>query len=120
MRCFRARSCCSQPIFFMSFMFFMVTRCQALAPLIALAAVANLNAGTTQAFLRPLDVSTPIPYFVADGRGKTGFRSSDLELARWAFDAWQRTAANTIRFVPSPESGAIVRLYWAEPTEGQY
>lgn len=80
----------------------------------------GFRAVSSQAVLAPLDISGPIPSFVADGRRKTGFRATDPELARWALAAWQRTSGNAIRFEPAPESSALVRLYWAEPTEGQY
>jgi hypothetical protein len=63
---------------------------------------------------------TTIPYFIADGRARTGFRQSDLELARWAFDAWERSAGGELHFVPAAEAQALVRLYWAEPSDGQY
>jgi Matrixin len=81
---------------------------------------ASVLAAPPQALLRALDISSPIPYFIADGRGKTGFRATDMELARWALAAWQRTSGDAIRFEPAPESSALVRLHWTEPTEGQY
>lgn len=77
-------------------------------------------AAPPQAIFSRLDISGAIPYFIADGRGKTGVRDGDAELARWALDAWQRSSGNVIRFDAAPESSAIVRVYWAEPTEGQY
>jgi hypothetical protein len=67
-----------------------------------------------------LDASQPVPYFIADGAGRAGFRSGDLELANWALASWQRHAGAALRLVPGPESTAIVRLYWANPREGQY
>jgi hypothetical protein len=67
-----------------------------------------------------LDAKDPITYFIADGNGKTGYRSSDRELAQWALEAWRRAAARSFRLEPAPESRALVRLYWAEPGEGQY
>jgi hypothetical protein len=73
-----------------------------------------------QALFRPLDISDPIQYFIAEGREKTGFRAGDVELARWALAAWQRTSGNAIRFEPASEASALVRLYWVEPAEGQY
>jgi hypothetical protein len=69
---------------------------------------------------QPLDASEPIPYFIADGTGRTGFRTTDRELAAWAIAAWQRTAGSALRLEVAPESTAIVRLYWATPREGQY
>src|SRR5437870_11084368 len=69
---------------------------------------------------RLLDPSAPIPYFVADGTGRTGFRASDRELATWALDTWQRHAGGELRFVKAEEADALVRVYWAGPREGQY
>ena len=67
-----------------------------------------------------LDTKSPITYFIADGTGKPGFRSTDRELAQWALQAWQRSARNSFRFAAAPESGALIRLYWAGPDGGQY
>ena len=69
---------------------------------------------------QPLDASQPIPYFIADGTGRAGFRATDRELAGWAMAAWQRNAGTTLRLDAGPESAAMVRLYWANPREGQY
>jgi hypothetical protein len=80
----------------------------------------SVLAAPSQAILAPFDISRAIPYFIADGRGKTGFRATDTGLARWALDDWQRSSGQAIRFDPAPESSALVRLYWAEPSEGQY
>jgi hypothetical protein len=70
--------------------------------------------------LEALDAKEPIPYFIADGTGRAGYHSSDRELAQWALGAWQRSVGKTLRFVPGPESSALVRLYWAESNDGQY
>lgn len=85
-----------------------------------LAMAAGVLAAAPRAVLQPFDISIAIPYFIGEGRGKTGFRATDGELARWALEAWQRTSGNAIRFESAPESSALVRLYWAEPTDGQY
>jgi hypothetical protein len=77
-------------------------------------------AAPSQAMLARFDLSRPVPYFIADGKGKTGFRATDVGLARWALEDWQRSSGQAIRFEPAPESSALVRLYWAEPSEGQY
>jgi hypothetical protein len=88
--------------------------------LVASLAGASVLAAPSQAILAPFDVSSPLPYFIADGKGKTGFRATDRELARWALEDWQRSSDHAIRFERAPESSALVRLYWAEPSEGQY
>jgi hypothetical protein len=69
---------------------------------------------------QPLDASQPIPYFIADGTGRAGFRPTDRELAGWAMAAWQRNAGTGLKLSVGPESEALVRLYWANPREGQY
>jgi hypothetical protein len=69
---------------------------------------------------RALDVTHAVTYFIAEGSERTGFRPADRQLAIWALDAWRRSAANALRFEPSVESDAIVRLYWAERSEGQF
>ena len=70
--------------------------------------------------LVPLDARNPIPYFIADGAGRTGYRSSDRELAQWALAAWQRNAGGKLQFVAGAESAALIRLYWAQENNGQY
>jgi hypothetical protein len=57
---------------------------------------------------------------VADGAGRTGYRPGDRELAGWAIKAWERSAGAGLRFEPAPEAGALLRVYWADPEEGQY
>lgn len=69
---------------------------------------------------RTLDAKSPITYFIADGSGRTGFRASDRQLALWALEAWQRSAAKALRFEPATESTALVRLYWVDANDGQY
>jgi hypothetical protein len=69
---------------------------------------------------RALDTKNPITYFIAEGSGQTAYRSSDRELALWAFEAWQRSGAKSLRFKAAPESRALIRLYWAEPNGGEY
>ena len=70
---------------------------------------------------QPLDASEPIPYYIADGASRAGFRPGDRELAGWAMAAWQRHAGTAFNLVAAPqEATAIVRLYWADPREGQY
>jgi hypothetical protein len=90
-------------------------------PLIATVAIGARLLGTSSQGLVPVfDISHPIPYFIADGKGKAGFRAADTALARWALADWQRSSGEAIRFEAAPESAALVRLYWAEPSEGRY
>ena len=44
----------------------------------------------------------------------TACEPGDTELARWAFEAWQREAGGRLVFTPADsESGARIRLHWA-------
>jgi hypothetical protein len=84
-------------------------------------ALGTPRAGARQSAMpQALDKKSPITYFIADGSGKPGYRSSDRELAMWALQAWQRSAANGFRFAASTESSALIRLYWAGPDSGEY
>jgi hypothetical protein len=77
--------------------------------------------GRQSAAARTLDAASPITYFIGDGSPRSGFRPADRQLATWAFQAWERSSAQQFRFQPSAaESTAVVRLYWAESSEGQY
>jgi hypothetical protein len=86
-----------------------------------LGALGTARAGTPQsAGPRALDATHAVTYFIATGSEGTGFRPSDRQLALWALDAWRRSAANVLRFAPAAEADAIVRLYWAGRSEGQF
>jgi matrixin len=61
-----------------------------------------------------------VTYFIAQGNRNTGYRPGDHELALWAFQAWQRSAGNGLRFESASESEALIRLKWAEPGGGEY
>jgi hypothetical protein len=81
----------------------------------------TLRAGAQQSVMpQALDEKSPITYFIADGNGKPGYHSSDRELARWALEAWQRSAVKGLRFAAATESSALIRVYWAGPEGGEY
>jgi len=67
----------------------------------------------------PQDSRPRLSYFVSDGDAGTGYRPSDRELALWAFEAWERSAAGSFRLEPAPEEDALVRVYWVPPN-GSY
>jgi hypothetical protein len=70
---------------------------------------------------RVLDRRSPVTYFIDEGNGTAGFRTGDRQLARWALEAWQRSAQTGLRFEAVAEpSTAIVRVRWADPSGGQY
>jgi hypothetical protein len=85
-----------------------------------IAASAGVSADARQLLGAPLDGREPIGVFIATGDARTGFRQTDRDLARWAFEAWMRTAGTGLRLVHRTEAEALVRLYWAGPNDGQY
>lgn len=97
------------------------TAASAFAFILFIVALSTLRASGRQSTLpRALDAKDPITYFIAEGSGQTGYRSSDRELALWALEAWQRSAAKNLRLKAATESQALIRLYWAEPNGGEY
>ncbi len=85
-------------------------------------------AGTSQsptgaqelATIGPLDASSPITYFIADGVAGAEFLDSDRDLAVWALQAWERSANGALRLEPGPESTARLRVYWVPASFGLY
>jgi len=69
-------------------------------------------------FFAPLDTSEPVGYYVSAGGG--GFRPGDPQLARWALEAWQRASGGPLRFRPTPEGEALLRIRWVGAGEGRY
>jgi hypothetical protein len=52
---------------------------------------------------------------------ETGCLSGDVQLARWAFDAWQQASGGRLHFAPTENRAAgVIRLVWATPTDGLY
>ena len=75
---------------------------------------------TAQSRRQPLDLSVPITFFIADGAGRTGYQAGDRDLAKWALDDWQRASGVPLRLTAAPEAAALIRVYWADPADGQY
>lgn len=51
----------------------------------------------------------------------TGCHASDAELAKWAFEAWQRDSEGALAFSASPnQEHARIRIHWASGTSGLY
>ena len=73
-----------------------------------------------QSMGRRLDSSAPISYYVSAGDTATGFVGGDRQLAAWALEQWQKASGGTLRFMPSVESDATLRVYWADARAGQY
>ena len=62
------------------------------------------------------------PYWVAPCTNpETGCVTGDIQLARWAFDAWQKASGGRLHFtVVENRADAVIRLVWATPAEGLY
>jgi hypothetical protein len=93
-----------------------------LLPLACLAAVVASSRASAQELrpLGPLDERGVVTYFVATGAADARYRDEDRDLAAWAIGEWERAARGKLRFEPSDEATALVRLYWVEADAGQY
>ena len=67
-----------------------------------------------------LDASGRVTYFIAEGARGSQYRPADRDLATWALKAWETSAGGALRFEPSPEADALVRVYWVPASDGQY
>jgi hypothetical protein len=86
---------------------------------VCLLAAATTVSAQSLAPLGPL-ASGRVPYFIAEGEQQSGFRASDVELARWALRAWEQAVGGAIRFEPAAEDEALVRVHWVAPNFGMY
>jgi len=86
----------------------------ALLPGVVLSVALSAQSSRT---LEPLDDSGRVTYFIADGEPGSAYSASDRDLATWALKAWERNTGGALRFEPSNEQDALVRVHWA-PAEG--
>lgn len=85
--------------------------------MVKLAAISIIVAG----LFSPQLSRDPIPFFIEDGRGVPGYRESDRELAKMAFDAWSRESSGKLKFTPAEERDvALIRLRWVSAHEGLF
>ena len=70
--------------------------------------------------LEPIDATGRVTYFIADGEPGSEYRPSDRDLATWALGAWERSLGGALRFEPSREQDALVRVHWVRAEAGQY
>ena len=93
-----------------------------LAAFLAIAALVVRGAGAAQQLptLEPLDRNGRVTYYIADGMRGSEYRASDRQLATWALGAWERATNGALRFEPSPEEDALIRIYWVPASGGQY
>ena len=92
---------------------------RALAVCLAFAVAAT---GLSAQTIAPLQPAAPgrIPYFIAQGEPTSEFRPLDVELATWALRAWEKAVDGALKFEPSSEDEALVRVHWVGPAGGQY
>ncbi len=70
--------------------------------------------------LKPLELDGPIPYFIAPGLAKLGYRPADAQLAEWALAAWSRATGGVLCFYPAEGTKALLRIYWSPVKDGLY
>jgi len=52
---------------------------------------------------------------------ETSCVAGDVQLARWALEAWHEASGGHIHFIQTEKrGGAVIRLVWATPAEGLY
>ena len=99
---------------------FRISAVTAAIVLLSVALSAIRASGQQSSAARSADAKNSVTYFIAVGNRETGYRSSDRELAQWALEAWQRSAAKGFQIKAASESSALIRIYWAEPDAGEY
>jgi hypothetical protein len=73
------------------------------------------------AALAAAQLSSPVSYFIEDGKSVAGFDSGDRELAEMALAAWSRESGGRLKFTrAAQESTALVRVRWISAEDGLY
>jgi hypothetical protein len=70
--------------------------------------------------LAPLDTSGRVTYFIEEGLPGSEFRPADKDLAVWALKAWEQSLGGRVRFEPSSDRDAILKVHWVPASAGQY
>jgi hypothetical protein len=71
--------------------------------------------------LASMQLSSPITYYIEDGKNVAGFESGDRELAELALAAWSRESGGRLKFVAVTQaSAAVVRIRWISAGDGLY
>lgn len=70
--------------------------------------------------LEPVDGTGRVTYFIAEGTPESAYVPGDRELATWALRTWERTIGGVIRFEPSSEEQATLRIHFVRAADGQY
>lgn len=62
-----------------------------------------------------------LPYWIEPcEHPQSGCVAGDVDLARWALQAWQDASHGQLRMVETNRDNALLRMIWALPTEGLY
>ena len=62
-----------------------------------------------------------LPYWIEPcTHPETGCVQSDIDLARWSLEAWEKASAGKLHFVESDRDNARLRMIWAQPAQGLY
>jgi hypothetical protein len=73
------------------------------------------------AVLTAAQLSSPVTYFIEDGKNVAGYDSGDRQLAEMALAAWSRESGGRLKFVPAAqEANALVRVRWISAEDGLY
>jgi Matrixin len=68
-----------------------------------------------------LNTREPITYIIDDGKGVPGYRDSDRNLAKLAFDAWSRESGGQLKFTETKTlDSALIRIRWISTNDGLY
>jgi matrixin len=83
-------------------------------------AAAIVHSAQRPSALEALDTTGRITYFIAEGTPDSQYRPLDRELATWALAAWARSTGGALRFEPSRQQDALVRVNWVNERDGLY
>ncbi|HEX4999757.1 MAG TPA: molybdate ABC transporter substrate-binding protein [Terriglobia bacterium] len=68
-----------------------------------------------------MDASQPIPFYIEDGSGVSGYDKGDPELAELALRAWSRESGFRLHFVRAETAAsALLQVRWVSPAEGHF
>jgi hypothetical protein len=81
--------------------------------LIAIAAIGTLSAADAK-------TETKTYWISPCNNPATRCVEGDVDLARWALEAWERASDGRLHFVAAERSAALFRLVWALPARGVY
>lgn len=73
------------------------------------------------AFMQFANTKEPVPFFIEDGTGVSGYQQSDRELAKLAIAAWARESGGKLKFVEATtKDTALLRVRWISNNAGLF